>query len=482
MVGEMVYVRSLGGGPRRVGASFEFTRADIVEAYAGGRTAVSALVERIIAHFTEISAQQQQSIERQEQRIATLEQELRELKKDSHDSGKPPSQDSFQRKQLKRKKARKERQRRPGGQPNHPGATLCQVEEPTTTTVHPVATCRCGRSLVEQPVAGYERRQVFDLPPLKVEVSEHCGERKRCPECGQLAVAAFPAGVEQPAQYGRRLQAVAAYLRNYGLLPYQRTAELFEDLFSIPISVGTLAHINATCGQRLAGMVETIRKAVTEQPIVGFDETGMSIGGTLHWLHVASTELLTYYAEHAKRGREAFGDIAILPDFTGIAVHDHWQSYFGYECAHGLCNAHHLRELTFVEEQYNQRWATELKELLLTIKDAVASARQEGRQQLDEALRDGYVAEYQRIIAAGLIANPPPPEPPPGSAKRRGRKKQSKPRNLLLRLSERRAGDIVKSCGWRVKRRAHHPLLPLSKRLPPSALRRRMSASPSRAG
>ena len=209
------------------------------------------------------SAQQQQSIERQEQRIATLEQELRELKKDSHDSGKPPSQDSFQRKQLKRKKARKERQRRPGGQPNHPGATLCQVEEPTTTTVHTVATCRCGRSVVEQPVAGYERRQVFDLPPLKVEVSEHCGERKRCPDCGQLAVAAFPAGVEQPAQYGRRLQAVAAYLGNYGLLPYQRTAELFEDLFSIPISVGTLAHINATCGQRLAGMVETIRKAVT---------------------------------------------------------------------------------------------------------------------------------------------------------------------------------------------------------------------------
>ena len=323
-----------------MGASFEFTRADIVEAYAGGRTAVSALVERIIAHFTEISAQQRQSIERQEQRIATLEQELRELKKDSHDSGKPPSQDSFQRKQLKRKKARKERQRRPGGQPNHPGATLCQVEEPTTTTVHTVATCRCGRSLVEQPVAGYERRQVFDLPPLKVEVSEHCGERKRCPDCGQLAVAAFPAGVEQPAQYGRRLQAVAAYLRNYGLLPYQRTAELFEDLFSIPISVGTLAHINATCGQRLAGMVETIRKAVTEQPIVGFDETGMSIGGTLYWLHVASTELLTYYAEHAKRGRA-------------------------------------------------------------------------------------------------------PPEPPPGSAKRRGRKKQSKPRNLLLRLSERRRSVLA---------------------------------------
>ncbi len=168
-----------------------------------------------------------------------------------------------------------------------------------------------------------------------------------------------------------------------------------------------------------------------------FDETGMSIGGTLHWLHVASTGLLTHYAAHAKRGREAFADIAILPDFAGVAVHDHWQSYFGYECEHGLCNAHHLRELTFVEEQYDQGWAAALKELLLTVKDAVDSARHEGLRHLDQALRERYAAAYQRIIAAGLAANPAAPEPPPGSRKRRGRKKQSKPRNLLLRLSER---------------------------------------------
>ncbi len=118
-------------------------------------------------------------------------------------------------------------------------------------------------------------------------------------------------------------------------------------------------------------------------------------------------------------------------------MHDHWQSYFGYECKHGLCNAHHLRELTFVEEQYDQGWAAALKELLLTVKDAVDSARHEGLRHLDQALRERYAAAYQRIIAAGLAANPAAPEPPPGSRKRRGRKKQSKPRNLLLRLSER---------------------------------------------
>ncbi len=400
-----------------------------------------ALIEQIIEINTDRQQrieQQELRIEQQEQRIATLERELQELRTDSHDSGKPPSRDSFERKQQERKrKSRKERRRRPGGQPDHPGATLCQVEEPTRTTIHTVDDCPCGSSLREQPVAGYERRQVFDVPPLAVEVSEHRSERKRCPDCGQITVAAFPDGVEQPVQYGHRLQAIAAYLRTYGLLPYRRTAELCKDLFSMPISEGTLASINAACGQRLAGMVETIRKAITVQPMACFDETGMSIGGRLHWLHVASTELLTYYAAHAKRGREAIADIGILPDFAGVAVHDHWQSYFGYECEHGLCNAHHLRELRFVEEQYEQGWAADLKELLLTVKEAVDGAREEGSQHLDQALCERYTAEYQRIIAAGMAANPPAPQPPAGSGKRRGRTKQSKPRNLLLRLSKR---------------------------------------------
>ena len=100
---------SQAGGAHRVGAVFKLTRADIVAAYAAGRSAVVALIEQIIERFSEISADQQQRIEQQEQRIATLEQELRELRKDSHDSGKPPSRDSFERKQQERKKkSRKE--------------------------------------------------------------------------------------------------------------------------------------------------------------------------------------------------------------------------------------------------------------------------------------------------------------------------------------------------------------------------------------
>ena len=391
-------------------ASCKLTRQEIGAAYDAGRDAVIALVEGLI--------------ERHEQRLAALEQELQERKQDSHDSGKPPSRDSFERKQQSRTASRRQRSgKRPGGQPNHPGATLRRTEDPDIVTVHAVERCGCGRSLAAEPVADYERRQVFEVPPLAVQVTEHRAERKRCPDCGEVAVAAFPEAVGQPAQYGARLQAIAAYLKNYGLLPYQRTAELFEDLFSIPLSVGTLVSINELCGQQLVAVNETIRNALREQPVIGVDETGMSVAGELWWLHVASTEQLTYYRAHQKRGRKALGDIGILPDYGGVAVHDHWQSYFCYDCRHGLCNAHHLRELTFIEEQYGQPWASELQDLLLRVKKAVEDAVRAGRRRLYGPERDAD--EYQRIIKAGLRANPPPAA---GKTKKRGRPKQSKPR------------------------------------------------------
>ena len=398
--------------------SIKLTRQEITAAYDAGRDAVIELVEGLI------------------ERMAELEQKLRGLQTDSHDSSKPPSRDSYERKQLKRRSTRRERadKRRPGGQPKHPGTTLRQVEQPDQVKRHTVERCGCGSSLVDEPVVDWERRQVFDVPPLRVEVSEHRAQRKRCRSCGKLNRAEFPEAVAQPVQYGPRLQGMAAYLKNHGLLPYQRTAELFEDLFSIPISVGTLASINEKCGQQLVEVNESIRRAVREQPVIGVDETGMSVEGELWWLHVAGTDQLTCYEAHRKRGRSAMADMGILPEYEGVAVHDHWQSYFGYDCQHGLCNAHHLRELTFIEEQYGQEWASDLKDLLLRVKEAVERAVLAGRSQLDGAERERYAVEYRRMVEVGLGINPPAPA---STSKKRGRRKQSKPRNLLLRLASR---------------------------------------------
>ena len=99
-------------------------------------------------------------------------------------------------------------------------------------------------------------------------------------------------------------------------------------------------------------------------------------------------------------------------------------------CRHALCNIHHLRELTFLEEQYHQPWAKELKDLLREMKAATEQARAAGAVQLPPAERNRFVARYEELLATGLAANPPPPRP----AHHRGRQKQSPARNLLERL------------------------------------------------
>jgi transposase len=93
-------------------------------------------------------------------------------------------------------------------------------------------------------------------------------------------------------------------------------------------------------------------------------------------------------------------------------------------------NIHHLRELTFLEEQYQQTWAKDLKDLLREMKVATEHARAAGTVQLSQAERNRFVARYEELLATGLAANPPPPRP----AHHRGRQKQSPARNLLERL------------------------------------------------
>jgi transposase len=223
---------------------------------------------------------------------------------------------------------------------------------------------------------------------------------------------------------------VAVYPNREQLVPLARTCAALAEVFGCPISERTLESAVAACHARLAEVEAAIKRGVAEAAVAHFDETGLDVGGENARLHVASTPSLTFYAAHPKRGREALDAIGVLPAFRGRAVHDGLPSYWRYgECAHALCNAHHLRALTFVAEQLGQPWAKDLKDVLLAAKRAVDEAREHGAAELSAGVKRAFERRYDVLLAVGLKANPPP-----GPTGRRGRPKRGKAGSLVGRL------------------------------------------------
>ena len=221
-------------------------------------------------------------------------------------------------------------------------------------------------------------------------------------------------------------------------------------MFGCDISEGTLYNARMQCYEQLAPVEAQIKQSLGTATVLHGDETGLRVNAKLWWLHVASTSALTYYFVHQKRGREAIDEMAVLPNFKGISVHDGWVSYFTYSCTHALCNAHHLRELRFIAERYKQAWAAAMMKLLTTIKVQVDSAKAEGHTALSKQQLTGFKVLYQALLTNGFKANPPPPPVATDAPKKPGRKKQSPPKNLLNRLKRYEAAVLAFMRDFRV--------------------------------
>ena len=367
-----------------------------------------------------------------QERVAELE---RQLGLNSTNSSKPPSSDGVKQPSRRTRSLRTKSNRPSGGQAGHPGQTLEWVKTPAHIECHPLPhTChQCGLSLSAVSCSGRLRRQVFDIPQLDIEVTEHQVAIKQCPRCSTRVAGAFPEGVNAPVQYGERIRGLAAYLNQQQLIPERRLSELLSDVFGCSLCPATVTAAIKTVEKACEPLVQQIRHQLEHESTKHLDETGFRIGATTQWLHVVSTAGLSWYRTSPKRK-----DLSPLQHMQGVVVHDHWKSYFQLSSVkHGLCNAHHLRELKALDELDHESWAKSMTKLLLV----VCGYRHRYPEGIPLALQQRIRHLYTRIVTRGLAYHQSlPPLPRPA---KKGRLKRRPGHNLLRRLKD-YADDVLR--------------------------------------
>lgn len=283
----------------------------------------------------------------------------------------------------------------------------------------------CGADLDEAEVVAESARQVFDVPEPVVRVIEHRVLRRRCGLCHAMTAARFPDEASAPACYGPRVRALVAYFSAAHFVPVERCAQILDEAFGVQVATGGVAAVVAETATDLEPFIQRACQALGAAGVVCVDETGARIGGRLGWVHVTCDATLTVLSAHERRGKAGSDANGVLPAFTGVAVHDGWAPYRGYDCQHALCNAHHLRELQAATEA-GQQWAEHLAETLRFANRAVKTAKAAGQTSLAPELLAAIDARYAGHIAQGHAANPP------------STGARSKAANLLTRLDEHR--------------------------------------------
>jgi len=371
-------------------------------------------------------------IEDLSQRLKKLEDQVAQ---NSRNSSKPPSQDTHQRPKKTNPKSSK---RKAGGQKGHVGEGAKLKDNPDDIVAYTLGDCpQCGQDLRPEPLVEQIRKQIEDIPEIKTKVIEYQIEVKSCPTCQALWQAG---GCDQQHEfeYGPNIKSLAVYLSAYQFLPQQRIKALLG-IFGIQLSTGTLNNFRKSAAQRIEPFEKALRQNLIQAPSAHFDETGIKVGGVTHWVHVACTNLLSFFGIHRNRGQEAHQDMGILPTFGGIIHRDSYRPYNDYtQSHHSLCCAHILRELQFaIERNAQQAWAQPMIDLLLDIKKQV-EVRAGG--VADPRWRGRHRKKYRELVKQGLQANPAA-QRPEGQIK--GATKQSKTYNLLIRLRDREE-DILR--------------------------------------
>ncbi|MDQ6782200.1 MAG: IS66 family transposase [Actinomycetota bacterium] len=333
---------------------------------------------------------------------------------DSDNSSKPPSSDPVGPRQSRaaRRAAARAAGRGQGKQPGAPGANLAR-REPDRVVQHPPVCCAgCGSGLADAAVVATVTRQVIDVPPVRVTVTDHVAEKRRC-ACGTVTTGQFPPAARGPVCWGPEVRALAVYLLDRQHLPVERTAELLAELVDAPVSTGWLCQVQLEAAGKLAPFITGIKSRLGIEPVVCADETGTRVGTAKQWVHTLTTGLLTLLIVHPRRGVQALEDIGVLPEFTGTIVHDGLTTYDRMgNATHAQCGAHLIRHLKAVgETPAFAGWTTAMIALLVEANTLAQAALAAGHVDLDAVTADRIETRYTQILAdafALLPAGPPP--------------------------------------------------------------------------
>ena len=400
----------------------------------------------------ELILKQQALIEQFLGRIEALEEQT---KKNSRNSNKPPSSDGLKKRPAFARKKGKKR----GGQNGHKGNKLQLVEKDEEIderiVIYPkIDTCKgCGSILDKSKALLSEIRQEFDIPEPKLYIREFQKMEVGCSCCGTKHYGSFPEHIKASTQYGSGVKSFTVLLNTGFALPVKKVQSLFMDLYGYQINEGTIVNNSILCSdeleptekaikEKLIGSISSqegvARESTEDKKAVGHsDETGVRVAGKLHWLHVFSSVLYTFFFVHEKRGKEALNDPqSILPKYSGWVVHDCWASYFKFDgVKHALCGAHILRELYALDEK-EIKWAKWFVRYLLTL---LHLSKQNDNGCLTKQQQQKALLLYEKICAyANKIE--PLPQKKEGA---KGRAKATKGRNLLTRLIKHQDGILA---------------------------------------
>lgn len=377
--------------------------------------------------------------------VEALTAKIEELehKKNSNNSSKPPSEERLDKPAPKSLRGKSDKKQ--GGQLGHKGTGMKIDRKPDQVEEHIPEKCKECPRRGQCSMKCCDMRYEYDVH-VETKLIAHKVMGCTCPLSGEKVQGEFPSGITGTKQYGAGVYALVNTLLTVGYVSVERTKQLLTSL-QIPISTGAIQNILGKAADSAKEAVERIKDRITGKEVVHFDETGLRVAGSLHWLHCACSGSWRFYTVQKKRGEEGMEAMGVLPQYHGVAVHDFWSSYKKFQNAiHAMCCQHLERELVFAEETGKQEWAGKLRKLLQSMCHAKNQLMADGRTAFTDEELQQYMSRYDSIVAQGLTANPLP-ERKPG---KRGRLKKGKIRCLLERFQDCKTDILRFATDWRV--------------------------------